>query len=195
MDGATVVPTAFTADMPVVQSLIQDADRMSLSVLTQVLVGDAGKSAGGVYAASRAREVGYVRYLVGASCDRCVILAGRWYRWSAGFQRHPRCDCINLPANQAAAPELVSSPTEAFDKGLIRGLSQRQVQAIRDGADIGQVVNAKRGMRMVNFAGRSVQTTTIGARGAIRLTPESIYRLANSREEAIRLLRAHRYIA
>jgi hypothetical protein len=193
--GATVVPTSFTADPSVVRSLIEDAGRLSLTALTQVLVGDAGKSAGGAYTASRAVEVGYVRYLVGASCDRCAILAGRWYRWSDGFLRHPNCDCIHLPANRAASTDLVSSPAEAFDAGLVHGLSKAQEQAIRDGADIGQVVNAKRGMRMVNFAGRRVQTTTAGAGRGVRLTPESIYRLARDRQEAIRLLRAHRYIA
>lgn len=34
---------------------------------------------------------GYVRMLNPPSCRRCVILAGRWYRWNTGFQRHPRC--------------------------------------------------------------------------------------------------------
>lgn len=32
---------------------------------------------------------GYVRMLNPPSCSRCAILAGRWYRKSAGFARHP----------------------------------------------------------------------------------------------------------
>lgn len=215
--GATVIPTSFLADLAVIEEMISGADDLSVALLTQVLVGDAGKSAGGVYTASRSRQVGYVRYLVGDSCERCAVLAGRWYRWSDGFLRHPHCDCIHLPADRAASSELVSDPGEAFDKGLIRGLSKAQEQAIRDGADITQVVNAKRGVRMVNFAGRRVQTTTAGTtvRAAAgrslgdlqkvagqryrvsqraRLTPESIYRYASDRADAVRLLKLYGYI-
>ena len=188
-DGPRVVTAGFTADLVTIESLTAEADTAALAMLTQVLVGDAGKSAAGVYAASRPQQVGYVRYLVGGSCERCAILAGRFYRWSDGFLRHPHCDCVNLAATQSASSALISSPAEAFEKGQIHGLSRSQEQAIRDGADIGQVVNATRGMRMVNFAGRRV-----GTPGA-RLTPESIYRTAGGdRDQAIRLLRLYRYI-
>jgi hypothetical protein len=36
-------------------------------------------------------EIGYIRLLTPPSCARCVILAGRFYRWSDGFKRHPNC--------------------------------------------------------------------------------------------------------
>lgn len=34
-------------------------------------------------------SIGYTRMLNPPSCARCVVLAGRWYRWNAGFDRHP----------------------------------------------------------------------------------------------------------
>lgn len=86
-------------------------------------------------------------------------------------------------------------------------------QAIRDGADIARVVNARRGMttaadpsgrrRLVRDE-RGLFTTTEATtrRGRLpgqvagaRLMPESIYEIAKGdRDEAIRLLRAHGYI-
>lgn len=73
-------------------------------------------------------------------------------------------------------------------------------KAIRDGADPGQVVNARRGMAV--SAGRTVTTEGTSRRGfarsrlggAVRLMPEQIYRDASSREEAVRLLRLHGYL-
>ena len=41
---------------------------------------------------------GYVRVVAPPACSRCIILAGKWFRWNEGFQRHPNCDCIHLPA-------------------------------------------------------------------------------------------------
>lgn len=193
-DGPRVITPAFTAGLTTLEELVDGANATSLVLLTQVLVGDAGKSAGGVYTASRPQQLGYVRYLVGTSCERCAILAGRWYRWSDGFLRHPFCDCVHLPANRSASEELAADPMTAFEEGRITGLSKAQTAAIRDGADISQVVNARRGMRMVNFGGRRVQTTTTNARGRVRLTPESIYRLSRDRSEAIGLLRVYGYI-
>lgn len=69
-------------------------------------------------------------------------------------------------------------------------------QAIRDGADIGQVVNARRGMYSAGGVDYTRESTTKRgvAEGQTRLMPESIYRLASSRDEAIRLLRQYRYI-
>jgi hypothetical protein len=60
----------------------------TLDMILRTQVADAGRVADGVAIAARPR-VGYVRMLVGDSCPRCAILAGRWYRYSAGFARHP----------------------------------------------------------------------------------------------------------
>jgi hypothetical protein len=74
---------------------------------------------------------------------------------------------------------------------------QAGAAAIRDGADLGQVVNARRGM--YTAAGRSLtveSTTRRGvAPGKVRLMPEQIYREARGdRDEAIRLLKRFGYL-
>lgn len=224
----------------------------TLDMMLRTQVADAGRAADGVAITSRPKT-GYVRMLKGKSCSRCVILAGRFYRYNNGFRRHPRCDCIHVPAKgekAAQAEGLVSDPREYFDS-LSRAeqdriFTQAGAQAIRDGADMSQVVNARRRaaglsqpgrltreeqrmlrdgrsrgrLQRVDVYGRQVFTTTEGTtrrglagsrlgawedsvrgRGeryrrarAPRLMPESIYELAESREDAIRLLHRFGYI-
>jgi hypothetical protein len=62
----------------------------SLDMIVRTQVADAGRVADQVALTSRKQATGYVRMLVGKSCSRCVILAGRRYGWNAGFRRHPR---------------------------------------------------------------------------------------------------------
>lgn len=66
-------------------------------------------------------------------------------------------------------------------------------QAIRDGADLNQVVNSRRGMRA---AGTTTESTTrFGVvPGRVRLMPEALYGQAGSRDEAIQLLMQHGYL-
>lgn len=189
-----------------------------LDLMVQKQVADIAASAVGVMLTSRPQLTGYVRYLNPPSCQRCAILAGRWYRWSSGFQRHPHCDCVMLPAKSAGYAEtegLISDPMQAFKNGHIRDLTKAQTKAIEDGADINQVVNARRGMDTVGLFGRQTQITREGVtrRGLYgsrhndptrspmqkeadqaRLTPETIYRIAEDRDHAIRLLRKYGYI-
>jgi len=54
-------------------------------------VADAGRGAAGVAMAANRTVTGYVRTVRAGACARCVILAGRWYRYNADFQRHKRC--------------------------------------------------------------------------------------------------------
>lgn len=65
------------------------AGRAQLEMIVRTQLADAAREAVQVGIVARPRVGGYVRMLVGKSCPRCVILAGRWYRWSAGFARHP----------------------------------------------------------------------------------------------------------
>ena len=128
----------------------------NLDMLVRTQVADAGRVADQLALVARPEVGGYVRKLVGASCSRCVVLAGRWYRWNAGFNRHPRCNCIGVPA-AAAVDEITTNPRQFFD-GLTRAEQDKQftiagAAAIRDGADIGQVVNARRGALGLSTAG------------------------------------------
>lgn len=82
--------------------------RASLDMIARTQVADAGRTADQVSLLAHRSASGYVRLLVPPSCSRCVILAGRWYRYSAGFQRHPRCRprataATSLPARPSAA--------------------------------------------------------------------------------------------
>lgn len=106
------------------------------------------------------------------------------------------------------APETVArtdlpSPAEIFESmGAAeqdRIFGRSGAQAIRDGSDLGQVVNARLGMTTtVGPLGRQLKATTIGGRGRrrrVRLMPEAIYELAgDDRAEAIRLLKLHGFI-
>lgn len=157
--GAALVPSAFTVT-PDAPSVLDDVSTpMQFARIVASLVADSGRSAMGAFTATRSVQVGNIRQLVPPSCSRCAILAGRWYRWSDGFQRHPLCDCVMVPGTPSVASW---DPYGAYERGEITDLSAAQRAAIEDGADIAQVVNASRGLQTINFAGRRVQVTTEG---------------------------------
>lgn len=171
-----------------------DRARESLRLMAVTAVQDAGRGAESVAIVARPKVGGYVRMLNLPSCSRCTILAGKFFRWNAGFARHPRCDCRHVPSNENVAGDLRTDPLAAFRSGQVKGLSRADSQAIRDGADIGQVVNAQRGMYTADVLGRRVKGTTTRAQG-VRLRPETIYRLAGEdRDEALRLLAQFGYL-
>lgn len=201
----------------------------SLAVATQTMVSDASRSAKS--ARMLARDTGWVRVLTPPSCSRCAVLAGKWHRnATAGFQRHPRCDCTQIPVSDASDPEFAGAFFEARDyfdslstAEQDRVFTKAGAQAIRDGADVGQVVNARRGMSTVNDKfGFRTQVTSEGttkkgwARMYLgsnyqaklrkqpgsryrrtdrrRLMPEEIYRMAGGdRDRSMSLLHANGY--
>lgn len=216
---AAISPIAFTASAEAVTRMADEVDQdWQLDRLVMSLVTDAARGAESVGIVTRPR-VGYVRYLSPPSCSRCAILAGRFYRWSSGFDRHPGCDCTHLPTTDPRS-EFIQNPHDLVDRGLVTGLSKADRRALADGADLNQLVNAKNGsLRRVNFGpGRTVTTTTAGTTsrgiagkrlgdlrkvegsryrvsGQMRLTPDSIYRAADGdRATAMRLLKLHGYI-
>ena len=195
--------------------------------IVQSELADIARQAAAVEAAVRPSVGYYVRALTLPSCGRCVVLAGRVYRREQAFRRHPRCDCRNSPASQRNAAKLVVDPRKAFaamsDAERTKAFTKAGAQAIEAGADISQVVNARRGMSTVteengrrrltqnpdgtyttgegvwvskhgNFRGRAAQIMReYGVRGP-RLMPETIMQLASTREEQIRLLTRYGYI-
>ncbi|MFE7799017.1 hypothetical protein [Nocardia sp. NPDC057440] len=189
---------------------------LDVRLYIQTQLADAGRTATGLGIVSRL-GVGYVRMLVPPSCSRCVVLAGRYYHWSAGFRRHPGCNCKHIPCREKNSDDMRTDPQAYFNS--LPAAEQRRIfgaagaQAVRDGADLSQVVNARRGLTITGgraqrteVMGRRLLTTTEGTtrrgvagrrRGAARaprLMPEAIYELAESREAAIELLRQHGYI-
>ncbi|QZZ32603.1 hypothetical protein A7X85_09915 [Streptomyces sp. ST1015] len=187
-------------------------------------VADAARSADQVAMAANPSCVAYVRVVQLPSCARCIVLSGQMYSRSEGFLRHPNCDCQTLPLHEHEWPEV---PTPQQLVGRMSEREQHRVftvagaRAIGDGADVGQVVNARRGMSTAHVFGRDVQATTEGTtrRGVYgrrlrraggefarvpgqrytrattpRLMPEEIFRIADGRAEELRLLRRYGYI-
>jgi hypothetical protein len=168
-------------------------------MLAQATVQDTGRAAVSAGMIARPHVQGYVRILTPPSCTRCVILAGRVYRYSTGFQRHPRDDCRTLPvADLGEAEAFTTDPMEALRAGQVRGLSKAEEAAITDGADLNQIVNAHRegayqgmttaeGVTKRGLAGKRLQ-------GRQRLTVGAIQRLSSDRDELLKLLKAHGYV-
>lgn len=171
----------------------------TLDLITRTQVADAGRVADGVAVVVRPDVTGYVRRIVGKTCARCLILAGRVYRWNQGFARHPRCDCRHVPVAGAVPADIRVRPRAYFDSLSTAEqdelLGKAGAQAVREGADIARVVNARRGMQTASIGGQRVLVTTEAAGRRPRLMPEAIYAASGGdREQAVRLLRLNGYI-
>lgn len=155
--------------------------------LVSALLSDAARTAMTVDIATRPAVTGMVRAVTTPCCGRCAVLAGRVYRWNAGFDRHPRCDCIPVGTSAALGKELAVNPDAMFRSGQIRGLSRGDVEALNNGADLGQVVNVRR------KAAGLVDGSSVMVRAG-RPTPQFLMRVASDRDQALSLLARYRYI-
>lgn len=167
-----------------------------LDDLIRSITADANRAAQQVTITATPR-MGWVRIVNAPSCQRCAVLSGRWYRHSAGFARHFRCDCTHRPAPQdGSGTGDVPSPADLAASGGIKDLSKAQAQAIKDGADPIPVINSRRGSSGMTTTEGTTRRGTFGAAnpGRQRLTPAGIYRVASDRDEAVTLLRRFGYI-
>lgn len=186
-------------------------------MIASTQVGDAYRVASSIVSTTR-RVSRYARAITPPSCSRCIILAGSDRSWKTDFKRHPRCNCISVPLVGDPREDLITDPKAYFDSlskaEQDRIFTQAGAQAIRDGADMARVVNARRkaagmsgaaeGQRRrlsrQNVFGQDLFTTAelraTGSRGqqVTRLMPESIYEVAKDRADALRLLKVHGYI-
>lgn len=191
----------------------RDALRSGLASLTRIVdteISDASRTADHVGMVANRRWVKYVRHVSLPACGRCVILAGQTYSWSEGFQRHPRCDCVMIMIREGDADPL--SPKDLFaqmtPKEQNKAFTAGGAEAIRLGADMGQVVNARRGMTTTaegrkvttagttkrGFAGRRMASAR-GRKSAVRPMPEQLLADANGdRDQAIRDLYRFGYL-
>lgn len=160
-------------------------DGFAFDQLVASLVQDAGRAAESVSVTTR-QDVGYVRNLTPPSCSRCVVLAGRVYRYSQGFLRHPKDDCTMTPVREGDTT-YVEDPLDLMRRGQVTGLSKADQLAIADGADFGQVVNVRQRGAGLREAGRVLARRD-------RLTPEGIYATTKSREDAVQALAAAGYL-
>lgn len=189
-----------------------DGAEKFIETVTETLLADAMRAAELVAFADRPWVDGYVRVAEPGACSRCIILAGKFYLWNDGFDRHPRCRCDHLPApaDKSKRDALISinSPDRYFDsltrEEQDRIFTEAGAEAIREGADMARVVNARRGMSRAQVGGRTALVTTegttrrgrrAGQREGIRLMPEALMEIANgNREEFVRLLRENGYL-
>ena len=167
------------------------AGRGVLERAVPTLIADADRNA--VQATLTPTKVtGYVRMLNAPSCSRCVILAGKWFRWNQGFQRHPRCDCRHIPSSEAASGDYRTDPYAYFnslseaEQDKLFGATN--AQAIRDGGDIWRIENIRvRGM--MRTEGRNLGWNPP------RLTLDEVYaQSGNDRVKAVAILKQQGYI-
>lgn len=186
---ASLVMPSFLTELREMERMFEAATTDAAMLrLTETLVVDAGRTARAVDMAIEPEVTSYIRSLTPPSCGRCVVLAGRLYRYSEGFQRHPKCDCLMTPTNHTIGPRLVTDQQEAVDNGWVSGLSKGDTEALQAGADLGQVVNVRR-----REAGLVIGSSVM-ERGGNRLTPQGCLHFASDRADQIRLLRKHGYI-
>lgn len=171
---------------------------------TKTAVQDAGRQAD-IAAAAGKGWTHYVRVVSPGACSRCAVLAGK-SAYKTTFPRHPACKCSSCPLEgDGSGPVpagLHAAPNDYFDSltpaEQDRIFTADGAKAIRDGADLGRVVNARRGMYQAGRVQATKEGTTfrspwardrkngytIGAGDRyrkttrVRLMPESIYQLA-----------------
>ncbi|MFE9335267.1 hypothetical protein [Streptomyces sp. NPDC007063] len=202
-----------SADVAMVRGLNQ------LAMLAASTIADTARTATQVAMTAEPRCISYVRVVRLPACSRCIILAGRQYSYSTGFQRHPKCDCGMEPLSQSEWR--ASSDADDLYKKMspderVKRFGKDAVEAIDNGADIAQVVNSRRGMATTT-TGKRVTTEGTTRRGIggkaldsgfdkakgqrysrareARLMPEQIIKQARGdRELQCALLRKHGYI-
>lgn len=126
-------------------------------------VTNAGTGASDAERVTYPHVTGYYRVLKLPACARCAILAGKWFGWNEGFERHPFCDCEHVPVDEAHTRDpMLLDARQAILAGKVRGLSKKDIEAIELGADPTQVVNAKQGMRKVGRGKSRRQATYAG---------------------------------
>lgn len=116
-----------------------------LAMYTRSETTDAARQAVSAGMGARPDVTGYYRMLVPPSCSRCAILAGRRYSKEVAFDRHPRCDCVHIPAREVL-DDVALDVRASIEAGNVTGLSKAERKAIELGADPAQIVNAHRGM-------------------------------------------------
>lgn len=191
------------------------AGRATLRQMAMQAIEDTSISAMGVSITQRS-GVGYVRVESPDCCPRCAILAGKYFRHNNDFLRHPKCHGRTIPCkgkDKAEKQGWITDPMDRFNRmseaEQDRVFGHADAQAIRDGADIYQVVNAHRGMRPVGRGNISMTTSEgtsrygwsrmirkyeYGQKQRRRLTPEGIYSFNLPREQTIELLKREGYI-
>lgn len=70
-------------------ALALESQQAFLDRVTATILADTARAAESVAMVQREWVEGWVRMLNPPSCSRCAILAGKFYLWNDGFERHP----------------------------------------------------------------------------------------------------------
>ncbi|MBP2320482.1 hypothetical protein JOF56_000867 [Kibdelosporangium banguiense] len=119
------------------------------------------------------RIVGYERTVHLPACGRCILLAGRLYRYTTGFDRHPQCDCGMRPVTRTQWESHRDNNPRALFAAMTRAQQNKafgadDAAAIRAGADISRVVNARRPGALYVAGGHEYTRDSTTVRGAGR---------------------------
>lgn len=147
-----------------------------LATVVGAAIQDMGRQADSTLAVGRG-FTRYVRVINPGACSRCAVLAGS-ESFSATFLRHPRCKCTQMPVHgfDDAPKGFFGSPDDYFESlaksEQDRVFTKSGAEAIRNGADPVQVVNARRGAYGIGYSGHyntpvsgnRLQKLTIGRR-------------------------------
>ncbi|CAB0843452.1 hypothetical protein FRC0360_00150 [Corynebacterium diphtheriae] len=138
-----------------------------LQMATQTAISDASRTAKLTNLIARPRTT-WVRIVRPPCCARCAILAGKRGGAGLGFQRHPGCDCDAIPISEETSDmhklwifDVDKYFAQLSEKDQNKIFTISGAQAIRDGADPSQVINARRGMKVAadRFGMRTVMTS------------------------------------
>ncbi|WP_206793994.1 hypothetical protein [Amycolatopsis sp. MtRt-6] len=201
---------------------LSEARTMGLARLLRYVAtetADAGRLATTAAAVLEPEIAGYERGVHLPACGRCIQLTGRLYRYSTGFLRHPNCDCTMHPVtrDQWRTGRPANTPRALFDRMTYaqqnKAFGTHAATAIRAGADISRVVNARRhgavytagnheytreattvrgvGGQLGDLAkrGRRYRTT-----GLARPTPAQLVNATQDESELVRQLRRFGYL-
>lgn len=126
-----------------------EAGAAFLSTIVKSAISDAGRQSDRVQGTAKGYTQ-YIRVVSAGACSRCAVLAGKG-EYSKPFKRHPRCNCTSYPLTEpdgAVPAGMFASPDDYFESlspsEQNRVFTNAGAQAIRDGADPVQVVNARR---------------------------------------------------
>lgn len=164
-DGAALTPLLYGAVTSVKQAVGTGARTASafevgaayLAAVVKTVIVEMGRNADMVHSLGRGVKR-YTRAVSPNACSRCAILAGIASA-SVAFPRHPNCQCVAVPT---VDPKKIGMKQFTDPWSYFESLSKAEqdriftiagAQAIRDGADIFQIVNARRGASGISFSG------------------------------------------
>ena len=176
-DGLPVASMAYGAVIQAKQAVAQGLDIAGalarggrhLTLASGTMLSDTGRAAEKVSGGAHRVRL-WTRMLNPPSCGRCVILAGKTSHQSEAFNRHPGCDCRNVPADENTNDDARTDPKAYLDslseaeQDRVLG-SKANGRAFRDGADMNQLINAYRkkgAVRPAQINGQRIKYTREG---------------------------------